>query len=221
MRPRKRLPISPVHMKKLAFDYERMLDASAACGIELAELIEQDKSLAAVWDRGQFLRRLYIIGREAFAPSQAAKLLDLSQEEFAKILKKDREARQLWDEARLQLRIKTKRAVLSSIRQGNLYAHEISKLLALQLEHGTEPSKLPEIGHVPLKVLADMAGVNRLTIRVWYQKGMPRNADGSFDLRVAIPWIVRWIENGRKLAGCTIRAGTEISMPALKTRAKA
>lgn len=209
---KKQKQISAHRIKALAYEHELMILASEAVGLDLAELLERKPDLAEAWERGQLLRRLYRLGKETFAPSHAANALGISQDEFAKLLKEDREVRQLWEEARLLQDIEIRRSVLKSVETGKLSVHKTMKLLngCFNLRQAsTDPPD--DIHHVRPGTLAKLFGVSRETLNFWRrERGLQRNPDDlTFNLKVALPWYKRWIENGRKLAGGTMLAGSD------------
>ena len=57
---RKRLPISAIRLKRLAFSCEHLTEADQAAGLKrpLADVIASHDKLAAAWERGQLLRNL-------------------------------------------------------------------------------------------------------------------------------------------------------------------
>ena len=195
MTQKKRLPISPAKLKKLGFDYPTMLEASAAVDLPLADLIGQHEELAAAWEKGERLRRLWLVGKEAYCQSKAAKVLGLSQKDFDRLLATNREARQLWDEARLHLDIAVKRRILRSVEMGKMSIYNLLKLLSGLMDIRQVTNGPPDIYHVGPKELAQLFGVTRETLHTWHRRhGLVRNADGeTYDLRVVLPWYRRWL----------------------------
>ena len=173
-----------------------MILASEACGLDLAELLDRAPTLLAAWERGQFLRRLWAVGKEAYSPSQAAKVLGLSQKDFERLLATDREARQLWDEARLLLDIEVKRRILNAVEAGNLSVRELLRLLngCFDLRQRSE-DPADDVYCVRPKTLSHLLGVSRETLDHWRKEhGLQRNADGkTYDFRVLLPWYRRWL----------------------------
>ena len=194
-KPKKRLPISAVQVKKLGFEHDLMILASEACGLDLAELLDRAPTLLAAWERGQFLRRLWAVGKEAYSPSQAAKVLGLSQKDFDRLLATNREARQLWDEARLHLDIEIRRRILRSVEMGKMSIYNLLKLLSGLMDIRQVTNGPPDIYHVGPKELAQLFGITRETLHTWHRRhGLVRNADGeTYDLRVVLPWYRRWL----------------------------
>jgi len=197
MSRKKQLQISPARIKRLAFEYDLMILAEEASGLDLAELLERDEDLAAAWERGQLLRRLYRIGKEVYCPSTAAKALGISQADFSRLITKDREGREVWTEGRSLLGIQIRRGILKSVENGKLSVHKTIKLLSGCFDL-TQPSTDPpdDIHHVHPSALAKLLGISRQTLNVWRREnGLQRNPDGiTFDLRVVLPWLRRWYQ---------------------------
>ena len=194
-RTKRRLPISAVRLKRLAFAHPTILEAEQVCELELVGLLDKHPRLATAWERGQFLRRLHDVARRAYAPSQAARQLEIGQEDFTTLLATDREARQIWSEGRLQLAIELKDRMMEAVSEGKLHAiSRIEGLLRAECEREGLPAGV-DIHHYPAVETARLLGVSRQTLHTWHaEKGLMKNSDGSFDLAVAVPWAIQYAE---------------------------
>jgi hypothetical protein len=190
-----RLPISAARVTAAAFKFETLIEAAGQLNTEppLEELLGQCPKLAAAWEKGQFYRRLYDVASHMFAEGQAAKKLDISHEKIKEILQADRRAKQLWDEGRFAFGIECKEKMMEGIAQGK--PHIISRIE--NLLNAENKSERPDYGieRVPIQVAAALIGVSRVTLHQYHrEKGLGRNSDGTYNLKVLVPWIIKYTE---------------------------
>lgn len=191
----KRFPISAARVTSAAFKFETLIEAAGRLGIEpaLEEILGKYPALAIAWEKGQFYRRLYDVASHMFAESQAAKKLDISHEKLKEILGTDRRAKQLWDEGRFAFSIECKEKMMEGIAQGK--PHVISRIE--NLLNAENKSENPDYGieRVPIQIAASLVGISRVTLHQYHrEKGLERNSDGTYNLKVLIPWIIKYTE---------------------------
>jgi hypothetical protein len=189
-RRRKRLPISAVRLKSLAFEYGSLTVADAHSGLDvpLAPLLEKHGRLAAAWERGQFLRSLAEWAAGILTVTQAAKKLGFETgQELRDLLDTDLEAGDLWQQTRDHVIAESKKALVERAKEGDVRAIKAVELL-LRDEGGADRAAL-DYERLNLNQLAELFGVTRVTAGDWYKKqGLMRNGDGTFDLKTAIRW---------------------------------
>lgn len=216
-RPRAKLPVSAVRVRGAALVHDTIAEAAAALDVDppLDQCLTAHPALQDAWERGQFLRRLGELASVPATVSEAAKDLGIDPRELRRLLDTDRIARDLWDERRFRLRIEGKRALVELVKGGQVSATGIARIERVLNENlGIEPQKAPgtDLTRVPQKDLVDLLGVSRVTLHDWYlNKGLPRNGDGSYNLRDVVPWWRRYIEDK------IITSGPKVSLPGGET----
>jgi len=194
-RKRRRMPISAVKVKSLGYQCESLTEADTKIDLDkpLAKIIEKYKSLKAAWRRGKLLRELEGLAETATVSQAAFKLKELGFEEFAtgqvlrNFMDHDSEADDLWRSVSITTWINNRRNLLTAAADGNARAMQ---LVEIWLKDRTEDSPIgSDTGRLRVNEIAEIFGVTRITINDWYKKqGLPRNGDGSFDLKTAIRW---------------------------------
>ena len=194
-RGRRRMPISAVKVKSLGYQCESLTEADTKIDLDkpLAKVIEKYKSLKAAWRRGKLLRELEGLAETATVSQAAFKLKELGFEEFAtgqvlrNFMDHDSEADDLWRSVSITTWINNRRNLLTAAADGNARAMQ---LVEIWLKDRTEDSPIgSDTGRLRVNEIAEIFGVTRITINDWYKKqGLPRNGDGSFDLKTAIRW---------------------------------
>ncbi len=185
-----RLPISAMRAKGLGFRCEHLTAADEQTGLDvpLAELVDRHDALAAAWQRGQFLRNLEELAGSVMTVTQAAKRLGMAKgTDLREKLDTDTEARNLWDQARIRTICKAKRGMVTAAGEGNQAA--IRAVEAFLRDEGEVAGPVVSFEQVGVSQLSTLFGVSRQAIHEWHTKrGLPRNGDGTFDLRVVIAW---------------------------------
>lgn len=213
---RKRRLISALRLRRLAYACEDMAEADHAAALRrpLADLIAGDATLAAAWRRGQLLRNLEGCAAAIMTVTQAAKLLGFeSGQRLRELLDTDAEVRNIWEQSRIQAIYLAKKALAAAAKGGNQAAIRAIDVF-LHDEGGV--SIRPNFARVTMTQLTELFGVSRQAIYQWYSdKGLGRNADGTFDLRETIAWFERHVE--ARAAGGSGPADID-PMRTLKTR---
>jgi len=185
-----RPPVTAAVIKRLAFESTSMAhaDARVDCDRSLAEVLAEWVALDAAWARGQLLRNLEGLASAIMTVNEAAKKLGFDRaQDLRQLLDTDSEARSLWEQTRLDTVIAAKRALVQSAKDGNQAAIRSVETFLRDDKEG--PSQAIRFGSVPIRQVADLLGVARQTVHEWYSKqGLPRNADGNFDLGTTIAW---------------------------------
>ena len=185
-----RLPIPAAAIKRLAFDTMSLAhaDARVDCDKSLLEVLAEWPALEVAWERGQMLRNLRGCAGAIMTVSQAARKLGFEKgQDLRKLLDTDAEIRDLWEQTRLETIIAAKTALVDSAKEGNQAA--IRSIDVFLRDEGETPNRDMRLEAVSIKQLGDLFGVSRQSLHEWYTKqGLPRNADGSFDLATTIAW---------------------------------
>lgn len=191
---RKRLPFSGALAKKLGFEHEDLAAADIALHNErprlrmtLAQYCRKYSEIGAAWERGQLLRNAAYCA-ETMTVSQAARWLGFETGfAFRRLLDSDSEVRDVWDKKKLETIVRGRKALLGLVDKGDARALKMLELISHDEEQGS--SKAADFTRIGIVQLADLFGYSRQAVNEWYgEKGLPRNADGSFDLKTAIKW---------------------------------
>ena len=187
-----RKSLSPVRAKSLGYEYDSITAADAGSGLDvtLAGLFRYKKyaSIKAAFERGQFLRNLAGLAGVVETVSEAARKLDLaSGQVLREILDTDLEAANLWNQRRLDTKIKAREGLITAAADGNQAA---IRAIENYLRDDARPAAGgPDLHKLMQKDIADLFDVDRLTVRNWTDRhNCPRNVDGTFDLASVIRW---------------------------------
>jgi phage terminase Nu1 subunit (DNA packaging protein) len=215
---RKRLPLSLIRAKRLGYECRNLTDADAVAGLSqpLAGVLDKYPKIRAAWQRGQFLRNLELeAGSAPNLPRAANHLGYKNGEELSDLLDDDPEAKNIWKQARLDLNVKQNKRVFDLAAEGSKWCIQlVEKFLT------TDEGRPAAIGGTDLKKLmqkqvADLFDVTRVTVKDWTDRqGMPRNADGTYDLAAVVRW---WKVFINRRAGAGVPAADK--MRDLKTEA--
>lgn len=191
-------------LRDAGFECPDMASASERLGVgDLTVLLEDSKRLAAAWDRGQLLRRVRdVASTTVVVPARADKLLGLEKGSFERIYKTDRIARELWDRGRYEILVEIERALVARVKDGDLKA--VAAVEHLFTSRG-EPT-VTDFNCLSPTQMELATGFPRQTILRWVKKnGLPRNADGSYDLPAFVAWFGKWerdkVTGGKEAAG--------------------
>ena len=188
---RGRLPISAATVKRLAFQCADIGQADTKINLPgpLAGYIERHEKLGAAWERGQLLRNLRECAEGIQTVTQAAKLLGFETgQELREILDSDTEVRDVWDQARIKTIAAGKKALVEAAKQGNQAA---IRAIEVCLRDDAESPLVSgtDLSRMTVPQMADVFGIHRQTVYQWYNsEALPRNADGTFDLKTTIRW---------------------------------
>jgi hypothetical protein len=112
-----------------------------------------------------------------------------SPESLRAFLDKDAEAKDLWETARVNGWIDNREALQKTAGEGNVKAIQLIDKWAVDRQKETGESGGVSFTRVGVNQMAELFAVTRQTIYEWYRdKGLPQNADGTFDLARAIQW---------------------------------
>jgi hypothetical protein len=177
-------------LKSLGYDCPHLTAADKVAGLDqpLAELIERYDALGKAWERGQFLRNLEGCAAAILTVSQAARKLGFEHgQQLREVLDADIEAANIWGQARLLTIVASKKALVSAAQIGNQAA--IRAIEVFLRDEGEVSAEKVNYDRVTINQLADLFSTTRQTIHEWHVKqGLPRNADGTFDLKTTINW---------------------------------
>jgi hypothetical protein len=137
--------------------------------------------------RAAFLAQLEeLAGAPGISEAQAADRLGYAPAAFAALLAKDAEAGRVWRHAKTDALVRAGRILWKLADDGNTAA-------ARQiLESLRETLAASDLSAMPMKAVADLLGEKPQRLDFWYRKhGMPRNADGSIDLKRFLEWFQR------------------------------
>lgn len=178
--------------KSLGYTCENLTAADTASGLDvtLAGLFRYKKYSAqkAAFERGQFLRNLEALAGVVETVSEAARKLGLAGgTALREILDTDSEAGNLWNQKRLDTKIKAREGLIVAAESGNQAA---IRAIENYLRDDARPAaSAPDMHKLTQKAIADLFDVDRLTVRNWTERhNCPRNVDGSFDLGSVIRW---------------------------------
>lgn len=151
-------------------------------------------------DREQFLERLRIEAHTTATVSQAAAHLGMAGQTLRDLLDTDTEARGIWELERSRLRRDLADALVQRVKEGERTACRAAERFLRSEE--------TEVGfdyrHVPMETMVSITGVTRQMIDRWTKTGgLPRNADGTFNLSEFIPWFGRY--EAQKRAGYPLK----------------
>jgi hypothetical protein len=185
-------------VKGWALKYETMADAEAGenLGFEIKSVLKT-KSLKAAWQRGQFLRKLSAAGKGNASLEEVEHDLQLAEGTLGPLLEKDDEAREQFNNARFSTIMKVRAAIVEMVENKKLTPTTLKQLetfLRMQVVR-----KDVDFDKVPTDVMAELFGVTRQTLIDWKKnRGMPFNADGSYNLRGCLQQTWREKEDGTR-----------------------
>ncbi len=189
----KRRPIGIAKVKKLAFECEDFTEADtlaqanrlADCEQPLSELIEQYPDLKKAWQRGRLLRNLKDLSAHAATIGEAESELSMAAGQLTELLKSDLEVADIWNQARLATVRDIKRAVIKAAKKGQTTAlKNVERILRREIAKSGIDYR-----SVTLPEMVQITGKSRQAVHAWHAEyGLRRNSDGTFDLRVFIPW---------------------------------
>jgi len=194
----RRRSISQAAARRLGFECRCAAEADKVSGLEseLAKYFERHPKIRAAFDRGRLLRYLVELAPNTDMHSAARKLKQLGFEQFESgqtlrdFLDGDSEAFDLWETARVNGEIENWKSLRDTAKDGNVPAIKLLDKWTVdrQREKG-ETASSANFFHISVSQMAELFGTTRQTIHAWYtEKGLPQNADGSFDLFRAIGW---------------------------------
>jgi len=200
-RARKRLPFSEALARRLGFEHDDLTAADIALHAErpllrktLAEYCLKYPPVRAGWGRGQFLRNLKGLAGVVETVSEAARKLGFDSGLVLRdIIDSDPEAADIWNQTRLDTRIKARAALVKAAEDGNQaairvvegYLHEDSRAAGPR----TDLTKLMQTE------MAELFGVTRQTVTEWTNSHhAPRNSDRSYDLKDMITWYRQFVK---------------------------
>ncbi len=187
-----RRPIGLLAVKRLGYECDTLAEADRVANLRrcLAGVIAGDAALLAAWRRGQFLRNLEMAACTMPNISRAAKFLRIEggAKGLREILDNDLEAGDVWLQNWIQTEIAVRQSIVENAKSGNSKAIEVAAAWALQGDSDRPPGG-SNFRRVTMLELADLMGVTRQAIDKWTrQRAMPRNADGTFDLKQVFVW---------------------------------
>ncbi|MCE5185098.1 MAG: hypothetical protein LLF76_03115 [Planctomycetaceae bacterium] len=187
-----------VQLKNWAIKYETMADCEAGEGLGVSiNSLMQIKCLKGAWERGQFLRKLGEAGKGNASLEEVEHDLRMADGTLEPLLEKDDEAREVFNSARFATIMKVRKAIVDLSEDKKLTPTTLRQLetfLRMQIVR-----KDVDFEKVPTAVMEDLFGVSRQTLIDWKKnRGMPFNADGSYNLRACLQQSWREKEDGTR-----------------------
>lgn len=188
----RRRPIGLLAVKRLGYQCDTLAEADTIANLKrcLADVVAGDAALLAAWRRGQFLRNLEMAACTMPNISRAARFLRIAggSKGLREILDNDLEAGDVWLQNWIQTEIAVRQSIIENAKSGNTKAIEVAAAWAQQGD-SDRPTGGSNFRRVTMLELADLMGVTRQAIDKWArQRSLPRNADGTFDLKEVFVW---------------------------------
>lgn len=187
-----RLPVSEVEVRLLGIECENVIEADAILKKRrpLQDILQSHPRLQRAWDRGQFLRNLRDLARKDLSISKAAKKLGIASGRVLQaMLDDDLEVEDIWKQAKFQVYIDRKLAIIEAAKKGDPEALRSIGFLLKKKEY----SEFDPI-RVTITQLSKLTRRTIGTIREWHTKfGLPRNADGTFDVKTFFKWFEKFL----------------------------
>lgn len=149
-------------------------------------------------ERKIFLQNLEKMAAAAASIQEIAYKLDFKNaDEFEKFLKEDKEARNIWKQARTDCWTKARAAIVIAAQSGQAKAIEVLDKLLME-----EQSNVIISGHVTAAQLAKLIGRTYQTVNNWRNKnGLPREEDTTYSLLKFFEWYGKYkTDLGKKQA---------------------
>lgn len=188
----RRRPIGLLAVKRLGYQCDTLAEADAIASLRrcLADVLARDAELLTAWRRGQFLRNLEMAACTMPNISRAARFLRIAggAKGLREILDNDLEAGDVWLQNWIQTEIAVRQSIVENAKSGNQKAIEVAAAWAQQGDSDRPPGG-SNFRRVTMLELADLMGVTRQAVDKWVrQRSMPRNGDGTFDLKEVFIW---------------------------------
>lgn len=188
--PARRWRISQARVRRLGYECGNIADADVKADMSrnLSDVLGGDVKLARAWERGQFLRNLEGLAGVVETVTEAAGKLKLSSgRELRDILDNDSEAADIWDQKRLDTKIRTRQGLLKAVEDGNQQAIRVVENYLRDDQRATAAG--PDLKKLIQRQIAELFDVTRITVKNWVDRhGCPQNIDGSYDLGAVIKW---------------------------------
>lgn len=193
----KRRYLSQAEAQRLGFECRCLAAADKDSGLtsNLSKYFERHPRVRAAFRRGRLLRYLVELAPNTLIYEAARRLKDLGFSQFDSaqglrdFLDTDKEACELWETARVNGQIENRQYLRSAASSGNVKAIQLIDKWAVDRQKETSDGGSANFNRIGVGQMAELFGTTRQTIHDWYTtKGLPQNADGSFDLCRAIPW---------------------------------
>jgi hypothetical protein len=184
---RRRAPVSPAAVRAAAIAHATMADAERELGIgtSLSATLDEFGHLAEAWKRGRLLRSIRGLASAAATVQEAAQSLDMSEESLRDLLERDREVRDIWNQARISTAIAVKAGLVSAARDGKAAA--VANVMAVLRREIAQPRV--DYLRLPVNQAEIAIGVTRQTLHDWrVNRGAPCNSDGSINLPALWSW---------------------------------
>ena len=193
-----RAPISQADVKRLAFSYESiaLADQYAATPVPLVDLLISFPKLMVAWGRGELLRRLQACASVLDNVHDVARDLGFANgKEVRAWFDGDKEANDLWQQARFVTKKRAMMALVAAAHSGNQRAIQI---VADKMDEDRPIATASGKWHtIPLKEMERMTGRSRSTLYRWRNSGgmpaMGSNNNMSVDLRKFFPWFEKYV----------------------------
>jgi len=171
---------------------QNFAEAGERLGIpNLGEVLAGSEPFQNAWRRGRFLRRLAELASSPLCRRAVAERLNMSEVQFEELLATDREAGDIFTQARHRFFIEAKSAIMVQAKQGKSHCLRTLERL-IEAEAGTqrEPTSRVDFGWLSITEMQAATGIARTQLSRWAKNhGLARNADGTFSLPRFIAWL--------------------------------
>ncbi len=170
--------------RKWGFECETMTQAAVNYSGNLVDRLGRSKALMASWQRGRFLRDISQFAAAGLTKAEVAVKLAIELGEFERQLSEP-EAADVWQRGQIDTLARLKMGILASAMAGK----PASLARFERILQSEKPDGALDIYRMTEKQMIVIAGVSRQTIHAWVtEKGLSRNSDMTFDLRVFVKW---------------------------------
>lgn len=212
-----RVPVSAAAVRALGIEASTLADAESRLKtrIPLAKVLAKRRKLREAWKRGRFLRNLRGLAATAATIGEAADALEIERDRLKEMLVTDREAADVWNQARLETTIQVKRAMVEKAKAGSpAAAKQVESILRSEI---ARPSV--DFRRLTIAEMVEVTGKTRQTLHDWHIKGgLPRNSDKTYSLVEFVPWLEEFA--ARKVARGPGKAALATSNPLAAIKAE-
>lgn len=195
-----RLPVSVARVRAAALACGTLAEAAGVLDVTppLEECLASHPVLAEAWERGMLLRKFRLGIASAATVSDIARELKMEPTALRDLIATDRIVGDIFNEESYRVRMSIRAGYLKIAESGETSATGLSRIERLFRDwHGGESTGPvgTDIDRVPQEIMTKLLGVTRQTLHEWFvSKALPRNPDGSYNLRDVLPWYRTYIE---------------------------
>lgn len=195
-----------------ALECATMAEAESRLGVEdLAGLLAGNQRLAQAWEKGRRLKGIRELAATPICMEEASKRLGMGEDGLVKLYKRDREVRDIWDQARLGAVVEMKKGLMARATSGNAHALDtVEKILAGEFaKAGRGKAAEIDFSRLTPTQMEEATGIKRQQFGRWAKDhGMPRNGDGrTYSMHAVVAWLRQF--EVEKLSRTTGKAGVD------------